>query len=68
MLGVKNGERTLSIQGAIPNYLTADIREEFEADVANRFRFDALRPTGPFPGYAFVYHFQNSETAWIRAR
>jgi hypothetical protein len=45
-LGIKNWDRTLSIQGANPNYLTADIREEFEADAANRFLFVALRPDG----------------------
>src|SRR4030095_16890826 len=53
----ENGERILSIQGTIPNYLTADIRR-IEADAADRFRFDALRPDGPFPGDAFMYHSQ----------
>jgi hypothetical protein len=41
-LGVKNGERTLSIHGTIPIYLTVDIREEFEADAANRLWFPLL--------------------------
>jgi hypothetical protein len=41
-LGVKNGERTLSIHGTIPIYLPVDIREEFEADAANRLWFPLL--------------------------
>ena len=33
----------------MPNYLTADTREELEADAANRIRLDAFRPDGRLP-------------------